>query len=330
VPVQKSLKRKIVSLMLGILMVCGVCAQSAGAIDAIATNQAVTLTVAFRQNNKGVEGTTFKLYRVADVSRGGTYTETSEFDYDVLQDEMSSERWKAAAETYATYIERDGIQPLDTAVTDTYGKAQFPKYEAKLKPGLYLAVGEAYTAEDGTVYTPEPLIMSLPDRGEDGVWSYDVTAEVKYGVTEPSDTVDDSKLKVVKVWSDDGYESKRPTKVTVQLLRNGKSYQEVTLNEDNNWMYTWTDLDTSYKWSAVEKSVPSGYKVGVTHEGNTYTITNTYKTSSSSSSGSSGSSSSSGSSLPNTGMLWWPVSILVVAGLLIFTVGWIRYKKSEG
>ncbi|MDO4269275.1 MAG: hypothetical protein Q4C73_12450, partial [Eubacteriales bacterium] len=33
--------------------------------------------------------------------------------------------------------------------------------------------------------------------------------------------------------------------------------------------------------------------------------------------------------LPQTGMLWWPVPILAVSGLLLFAFGWTRSQRGE-
>ena len=64
----------------------------------------------------------------------------------------------------------------------------------------------------------------------------------------------------------------------MQLYRDGKSYgSAVTLNSAGGWKYTWNDLDASYKWTVNETSVPSGYTKSVTNNGNTWTVTNTAK-----------------------------------------------------
>ena len=39
--------------------------------------------------------------------------------------------------------------------------------------------------------------------------------------------------------------------------------------------------------------------------------------------------SSGGGKLPQTGMLWWPVPLLAVAGVALFLAGWIRHGRGE-
>ena len=85
----------------------------------------------------------------------------------------------------------------------------------------------------------------------------------------PSDT----SLTVNKEWIlDDGGEA--PVSVTVELLRNNRVYEEVTLDEDNDWSHTWTRLDNRYNWKVQEADVPDGFTAEVSHRGTIWTITN--------------------------------------------------------
>ena len=80
-------------------------------------------------------------------------------------------------------------------------------------------------------------------------------------------------LTVNKEWIlDDGGEA--PASVTVELLRNNSVYEEVTLDEDNDWSHTWTGLDGRYNWKVREADVPDGFTAEVSHRGTTWTITN--------------------------------------------------------
>ena len=80
------------------------------------------------------------------------------------------------------------------------------------------------------------------------------------------------KLTVHKVWDDNGYPN-RPDSVTVYLLRDGKEYDEIELSKDNQWTYTWDDLDDRYDWS-VKEEVPAGYEATYKTEDNKVFITN--------------------------------------------------------
>ena len=80
------------------------------------------------------------------------------------------------------------------------------------------------------------------------------------------------KLTVHKVWDDNGYPD-RPDSVTVHLLRDGEKHEEIELNKDNQWTYTWDDLDDRYSWS-IKEEVPNGYEVSYKTEDTTIFITN--------------------------------------------------------
>ena len=87
-----------------------------------------------------------------------------------------------------------------------------------------------------------------------------------------AECIEYEKLTVHKVWDDNGYPG-RPDSVTVHLLCDGEKHEEIVLNKDNQWTYTWDDLDDRYHWS-VEEEVPQGYDVTYKTEDNRVFITN--------------------------------------------------------
>jgi len=80
------------------------------------------------------------------------------------------------------------------------------------------------------------------------------------------------KLTVHKVWDDNGYPD-RPDRVHIHLLCDDKEHEKIELNSNNQWTYTWDDLDDRYDWS-VKEDVPSGYEATYRTEDNTIFITN--------------------------------------------------------
>ena len=86
------------------------------------------------------------------------------------------------------------------------------------------------------------------------------------------------KLTVHKAWEDNDDPS-RPESVTVHLVRIDKltevreQVEDIVLNEENQWTYTWDELDDRYTWT-VEEAVPEGYEVSYKTEDNTVFITN--------------------------------------------------------
>jgi hypothetical protein len=162
----------------------------------------------------------------------------------------------------------------------------------------------------------------------------------------------------------------RPKQIEAQLLRNGKVYETVTLSAENNWRYTWPELDAEQEWLVVEKDVPENYTVITDLQDTTFVITNTKEetptltpgptvtpvpsgtltptvtpeasgtptpTVTPGASGTptpipttdvpSGGTPTSSGKLPQTGLLWWPIPFLAIAGLALFIVGWLRHRK---
>lgn len=322
--------------------------------EPIDPEQEVTLTLFYKDQSVSIVGAEFQLYQAGDISESGTLELSGEFaSYPVSLENLDSTGWKNLAETLTGYVRRDGILPVDEARTNEYGVLKFPGEQESLKPGLYLIVGKRHV-QNGKVYTAEPFLAGIPDQNEAlGEWAYDVTAIPKHeNSSDDSGTV---KRKVLKVWKDEGYTYKRPKEITVRLLKDGAVYDTVTLTEKEQWRYTWENLDSGYEWLVVEDNVKN-YTVSTGKEGITFVVTNTYvppkKDDSGGSDGGGGgntpdkpepSGNSGGSSettttlgegemplaslpnLPQTGQLWWPVPLLVMAGLICVIVGcWMR------
>ena len=94
---------------------------------------------------------------------------------------------------------------------------------------------------------------------EDNEWT--ITNRLK-----PSDGPSSKNVSVKKVWEDTD-STKRPKIVNVQLYKDQVPYGEVeTLSADNNWSFTWTDLDASAEWNVDEIDVPEGYEKSITSE----------------------------------------------------------------
>lgn len=230
--------------------------------------------------------------------------------YPVSLEDLDSSGLRSLAQTLDAYVARDTLTPLLSQKTGEDGMVSFEG----LSPGLYLVLGESYT-QDNTVYTPSPMLFYLPGQGEDGGWEYEVTASCKFDREEITDTT--VSRKVQKVWKDSGNQSKRPEMVFVQLLENGAVVDTVALSEENNWEYTWENLDASSRWQVAETSVPDGYTVTVTQEGTLFVVTNTYP-------------GKTPPKLPQTGLLWWPVPLLACAGLALVIAGAVARRRGRG
>lgn len=124
--------------------------------------------------------------------------------------------------------------------------------------------------------------------------------------------------KVQKVWDDKGYESFRPKKITVTLLRNGEAYDTQILSEANGWQFTWQNLSNKdangneYDWMVTEDKV-SGYAASIREKGTAFILTNRYTK----------------PKLPRTGVLWWPVPVMTAIGLSFLIIGRAVKRKRQ-
>lgn len=312
-------------------------ALAAGSID---LNRDASLSISYQDGDTSLVGAEFDIFLVATVDEYGELTTTKDFSqFHVNIRGKNDEAWRTLASTLEGYVLRDAISPADSAKTNDKGSVSFPGTGKSLKAGLYFVLGHRHT-QNGYRYDPAPFMVMLPGLDkENNIWVYDVTVNAKFDSSQISDNPDDHTIsrKVLKVWADDGHEKDRPKEVVVQLLRDGKVYDTVTLNAANNWRYTWTGLNDRYTWSIVEKEL-EGYTVEVTREGITFVVTNTCDedipdepapiapATPDEPTAPDEPATPAKPTLPQTGQLWWPVPILISAGLLFVVIGLVRRR----
>ena len=262
------------------------------------------------------------------------------------------------------WVKDKAIPPTDSGETDENGYVIFEN----LSPGLYMVCGQdkEITEPDGKggertwTFRPQPFLIPMPYPQEDGGFG-DVTAEIKYEQFPP-DFARDIDLTVKKVW--ETASGDHPDSITVVLLRNGEYADKVTLSAENNWEHTWTGLDASIRWEVWEKDVPDGYTVTVDRDGYYFVINNKPDEPPPGTTppgttppgttppgttppvttppvttppvttppvttppGSPPPSEPPG--LPQTGQLWWPVPLLVAAGVLLLLIGAMLFVHRE-
>ena len=233
------------------------------------------------------------LYRVADENYN-LVDSFSQYSIDLKQDVQG------AANALENRILMDGINATASLSSDSSGNASF----TGLETGFYLVVGKE-VFQDGVFYMPQVSLVSL---------SGDLSVDLKYEMSDKP-----SRIHVLKVWKKDNKKS-RPKSIEVCLLRSdGIVVDKVILNSDNQWSTTWNHLSTSYTYSVMETSVPSGYKESCTREKDTIVLTNTGNFTDK--------VEKKDEVLPNSGQLWWPVPVLLFVGLVLFGLG--RHLKNE-
>ena len=282
------------------------------------------------------EGLEFSLYRVADYKDTGGFALTEKFqNYRVS---LESDEWRGTARTLADYAERDGIQ-ADAVLKS--GSDKTVCFE-NLSRGLYLVKGQEIEVQENgkaKISVPPVSLIALPDASQKD--PLHIKVNMKYD-EEESDNIEVSqtKIHVLKVWKQD-QAKERPASVQVDLLRTDQDGTTTVadsqiLEKENQWSYTWEDLSSQVSWSVVETEVPSGYTVSTSREGNTVVLTNTKtadsedKSESTDKTGTSGENGGNSSQkLPQTGQLWWPVPLLMLAGVICLLVGKQLRKSME-
>jgi pilin isopeptide linkage protein len=142
----------------------------------------------------------------------------------VWEDSNNKEGFRPESVTVHLYI---GSEMIDTAVLGSNNEWTFT-FEGLEKNANGVAINYTVTEDKVANYSTEIT------KATDGTFTYTVTN---------SRTVEYTQVSVEKIWDDsNNKEGFRPDAVTVKLLANGAEAGTATLNADNEWKYTWTDL----------------------------------------------------------------------------------------
>lgn len=267
---------------LALLFCAALCLSMAGVA---AADHVGTLTISYP-----IDGTVYHIYAVGSLKNGAIVM-------DEAFEAVDTSDYAAAAAVMADMVQKGGAAQEKASATVTDGKAVFHD----LPMAVYLVLGDP-GKQNGVNYWPTPFLLSVPQKNEQEQFVWDVAVTGKKEM--------DMDISVVKRWVGD-QASDRPTKVTVHLMRSGQTYGDpVTLSSANQWSHMWENLPPD-NWYVAEDANPR-YTTTITREGNTFTVTNTWK------------------KIPQTGQLWWPVSALALAGLALICVGLLRRRGNDG
>ena len=313
-----------------LILCCGAAAFASQKSDPTAE---VTLRVHIADEGRALKGVGFSLYQLATRSEDGQYNVTPQF----AGDEELLKKLLHGDEAWNQYIDHFKARCYESEAyaaeaTDDGGNAVFSSSSIgkKLPQGLYFILPDVYSG-GGWKYQINSSFVALPSRTEDDNWVYDVDADfsnkfdrnrVSSGGSGGSTA---TSRKVVKIWDDNGFTDLRPDSITVSLIRDGKAYSTVDLNASNNWSYTWTGLDTYYEWLVSEAVIPEGYTSVITRDGAAFRITNTYNGALPAPA-----PGNNNRRLPQTGLLWWIVPSLALAGVILFLIGLLMRRKGSG
>lgn len=236
------------------------------AAEDVEVDRKCSMELQYSKDGISFPGLSIHIYRVAELDQGGNHSLLPPFDAIPvkLYGIQSQKEWRDAANTMASYIISNQINPDHTAVTDSSGIVTF----SDLETGLYLIRGVVAENDNG-VYQFEDFFLFLPSRQSDGSQKYDMVAKPKCTSFQPK-----YDYQVTKLWNDYGIKNQRPKQVTVDILKNGTRQESVILSAENNWTHTWKTLDGNSTWTVVERDVPASYKVTISSSGSSFYITN--------------------------------------------------------
>lgn len=247
-------------------------------------------------------GGTLVLYRVGTANSDLSFNLTGDFSGSGAS--LKDLRASGLAQKLADYAAAQKIQGV-AVQSDAAGFVTF----SDIPTGLYL-VAQPEAVEGYLAVAP--FLVSMPMyNAEADTYNYAVEAAPK--VQRPSK--DPVSVTVVKKWLDNN--KNRPESLAVRLLRDGTIVETVNITANDDWEYTWSNLDAYYTWS-VEEIIPEGYSASYSTYNGTTTITNKatwYKPPK--------------DDLIQTGQLNWPVPILACTGLFLVLLGCILVRRGK-
>lgn len=323
---------------------------SVSAAEPLDFNREIQFTIRYEYGETPVAGAQFYVYKAGTIGSDATVSLSAPFSsYPISGASVTQD----AAELLYTYALLDGLSANCILTTDENGLAT-----ETLSAGLYLIVPQRLSNSYG-IFRSSPMLVTLPHRasGQDP-WVYDVTVEPKCSFT-PRNRIGFMNLSVMKLW-DIPEDSDHPESVTIHLFKDSTLADTVTLSSSNRWVHKWVELSEEYDWRVVEAPI-DGYTVSIERDAHIIVITNTPEepsepdipitpdettepTTSPTLPDTPGESTTESSTepsteptadttqsttpskpttptLPQTGMLWWPVPILAFAGLLLIVMG---------
>ncbi len=230
-----------------------------------------------------------------------------------------------AAKDILDYVKKKGIESR-SAVSDQ-GRILF----SDLDPGLWLVY-----CDESSEYTFNPYLVLLSRETKNGGGSA-VVSSPKTDVNTPEKI----NIYVIKKWDDENNASgKRPESVIIELLKGDEAAASVELSETNGWAHTFYNLPKDGVYSVREQPVED-YTVAYSGDSsNGFIVTNTYKegahgeeTDPDDTNGESGDpddtnggnadagDTDTGKKLPQTGLYWWPVPVIALAGICFVLLG---------
>lgn len=254
----------------------------------------ITITLKESIDNTKVEGAEITIYKVANAT---SENNNLVFKYIDSIKNCDGDLSNLTDISLASKIDKC-IENIDltsqTNLTNELGIVEFNNLDL----GLYLVKQtnkvEGYSNIDS-------FLVTIP-KEIDNKWTYEINANPKTDIIRLMD------ITVEKKW--DMVNNNTPNKVTIQLLKKDEIIDTIILNKENNWTYTWKQIEASDEYSVKEINIPAGYTDTYRQIENKFIVTNT-------------------KTLVQTGQNIFLIELLSVLGLIFITIGLIYNKRKN-
>lgn len=286
--------KKIKCILLAIILLMSTTKVLASTNDNIVdfTKKGTIIVSLINDETNLVEGANIKIYKLADA-----YSSNGNLDFSYVSDlkECKNNIKDNLLNEETLNCIYSGNLDTKEEITNNHGIVSFDELDL----GLYLI--EQTNKVEG--YSKiEPFLVYMP-KNEENKWKYTIDATPKVDIIRLFD------LTVKKEWNVSSG-SDTPNQVTVELLKGEKIINTIILNEENNWEYTWEQIEISDEYDVKEINVPEGYTPTYKRIDNVITITNS-------------------KTLVQTGQMTWITSLLVIMGIILITIGIVFDKKGK-
>lgn len=257
-------------------------------------NKKGSISITVKETTTPIKDTEITIYQVATAT---SINNTLAFVYDENIKDCKGDLSDLENESLVTEIDKcisNTILPKQTKLTNEEGLVKFDNLEL----GLYL-IKQTNKVEGYS--TISPFLVTIP-KEENNKWIYDINSSPKTDIIKLID------ISVEKKW--DNIINDIPKEVTIELLKDNKVLDTVTLNNENNWTYTWNEIEKSDEYSVKEINIPDGYTATYRQEENKFIVTNT-------------------KALVQTGQNIFIIELLTITGLIFIVIGFLLNKRNK-
>ncbi len=304
-----------VAVLVTVCIFC-ICSASPWAMAILDQKGTIILNVADLNTQEPLHGVSFRLYQFASAYESGNGVV---YDYVIPYDDCNMDMGNlqdAYLPIHLAHFANTHSLSYTEKTSDENGHILFDN----LAPGVYLILPSGSIEN---YFMPTPFVINIPLYDDESKsWVYDVNATPKMRIYGGSEENSFTYISVKKVWEEDG---SHPESVTVSLLRDFTEVDTVELSEENNWSFRWENLSARHNWNVVE-NVPDGYSVSYEISENTVTIINSAENEFTTQPPE---EETTKEELIYTGQLNWPVPILSIVGILLFSLGWAMFNFSN-